>query len=74
MKNKTYITKLGLITYWALLPWCLSAQTQDPYKGIWEGNFMEQFKTVILLDQAENAQYIGKILMYSGENRIQDDV
>jgi hypothetical protein len=73
MKNKTYITKLGLITYWALLPWCLSAQAQDPYKGIWEGNFMEQFKTVILLDQAENAEYIGKILMYSGENRIQDD-
>ena len=34
---------------------------------------MEQFKTVILLDHAENAKYTGKILMYSGENRIQDD-
>lgn len=73
MKNKTYLTKLGLITYWALLPWGISAQSQHPHKGIWEGDFMKQFKTVILLDQAEDAQYIGKILMYSGESRIQDD-
>jgi hypothetical protein len=50
----------------------LSAQAQDPYKGIWEGKFMEQFKTVILLDHAENAKYLGKILI-SGENHIQDD-
>jgi len=73
MKTQTYLSKLGLIGYWALLPWCMSAQSQDPYTGIWEGNFMEQFKTVILLDEQEDAAYNGKILMYSGENRIQDD-
>ena len=73
MKKLNYISKIGLITYWALLPWCLSAQTQDPYTGIWEGNFMEQFKTVILLDQSDASGYAGKIIMYSGENRIQDD-
>jgi len=37
------------------------------------GNFMEQFKTVILLDNQSDAGYAGKILMYSGETRIQDD-
>jgi len=73
MKKKSYIAKLGLISYWALLPWCLSAQAQDPYTGMWEGNFMEQFKTVILLEKQDNKGYAGKILMYSGENRIQDD-
>ena len=73
MKKKSYIAKLGLISYWALLPWCLSAQAQDPYTGMWEGNFMEQFKTVILLEKQNNTEYAGKILMYSGENRIQDD-
>ena len=73
MKKLPYISKIGLITYWALLPWCLSAQTQDPYTGMWEGNFMEQFKTVILLDQVDGSGYAGKIIMYSGENRIQDD-
>lgn len=64
---------MALICYWALLPWCLSAQSQDPYTGIWEGNFMEQFKTLVLLDQDPARGYIGKILMYSGETRIQDD-
>jgi C-terminal processing protease CtpA/Prc len=45
---------------------------QDPYRGIWEGDFMDQFKTAVLLDQ-DGTGYKGKILMYSGENRIQDD-
>ena len=69
MKNRPNISKIGLITYWAQLPWCLSAQTQDLYSGMWEGNFMEQFKTVILLDQLDGSGYAGKIIMYSGENR-----
>ena len=73
MKKPHYFSKLGLIAYWALLPWCLSAQTPGPYTGIWEGDFMEQFKTLILLDQTEGSAYGGKILMYSGETRIQDD-
>jgi hypothetical protein len=73
MKKPNYISKLGLITYWALLPWCLSAQTPGPFTGIWEGDFMEQFKTLVLLDQADGSAYSGKILMYSDENRIQDD-
>lgn len=72
MKKKTLRSKLGLLTYWALLPWCLSAQAQDPFLGIWEGHFMEQFKTLILID-IQDAGYRGKILMYSGDNRIQDD-
>ena len=73
MKRRAQIGKLGLLSYWALLPWCLSAQAPDPYSGMWEGNFMEQFKTVILLDQQDNNEYAGKILMFSGDTRIQDD-
>ncbi len=75
MKKISIISKSGLITLWVL---CLlyqhaQAQTQNTYTGMWEGNFMEQFKTVILLDQADESGYAGKILMYSGEERIQDD-
>ena len=75
MKKICIPSKSGLITLWIL---CLlyqhaQAQTPNAYTGIWEGNFMEQFKTVILLDQADQSTYIGKIMMYSGENRIQDD-
>jgi hypothetical protein len=73
MKKEVHISTVALICYWALLPWCLSAQSHDPYTGIWEGNFMEQFKTLVLLDQDPDRGYIGKILMYSGESRIQDD-
>ncbi|MEA3477601.1 MAG: hypothetical protein U9R60_05445, partial [Bacteroidota bacterium] len=75
MKKIQIISKSGLITLWVLCLLYQHAQAQTPYPvtGIWEGNFMEQFKTVILLDQTEESSYAGKILMYSGENRIQDD-
>lgn len=64
---------MGLIAYWALLPWCLSAQTQGSCSGTWEGYFMKEFKTAIILDHQNENSYTGKILMFSGENRIQDD-
>jgi len=75
MKKTHIISKSGLTTLWVL---CLlyqhaQAQTQNAYTGMWEGNFMDQFKTVILLDETEESSYAGKIIMYSGENRIQDD-
>jgi len=73
MKKQFYIPKIGLIAYWALLPWCLSAQTQGSFTGTWEGNFMKDFKTVILLDCQDEKSYAGKIIMFSGETRIQDD-
>jgi len=75
MKKISVISKTGLITLWVLCLLYQHAQAQSPnaYAGIWEGNFMEQFKTVILLDQADESTYAGKILMYSGEERIQDD-
>ena len=75
MKKINVISRAGLSTLWVL---CLlyqhaQAQTHNAYTGMWEGNFMEQFKTVILLDETEKSCYAGKIIMYSGENRIQDD-
>lgn len=48
-------------------------QAQDPYAGIWEGKFMQDFPTAILLEATEGDSYHGKIVMYSGETRIQDD-
>ncbi len=75
MKKISIISKTGLITLWVLCLLYQHAQAQTPsaYTGMWEGNFMEQFKTVILLDQSDESNYAGKILMYSGEDRIQDD-
>lgn len=73
MKKIKIISKAGLMCLWVLLLVYETSQAQDPYTGMWEGDFMEQFKTVILLDQVDDGKYAGKILMYSGENRIQDD-
>ena len=46
---------------------------QSPYLGIWEGVFMNDFKTVIELISDENDNYSGKIKMFSGPDLIQDD-
>jgi len=73
MKKVKILSKTGLMCLWVLLLIFETTQAQSPYTGMWEGNFMEQFKTVILLDQLEGNGYAGKIIMFSGENRIQDD-
>ena len=75
MKKIRIISKSGLSTLWVLCLLYQHAQAQSPsaYTGMWEGTFMEQFTTVILLDMTEAGSYAGKILMYSGEKRIQDD-
>jgi len=73
MKKVKIISKTGLMCLWVLLLVYQTSYAQSPYTGIWEGNFMEQFKTVLLLDQVEGSEYAGKIIMFSGENRIQDD-
>jgi len=75
MKKLSIISKSGLVTLWFL---CLlyqpaQAQPQDPYTGIWEGSFMNDFKTALLLDLKDDGGYAGKILMYSGDNQIQND-
>ena len=62
MKKISIISKSGLITLWVL---CLlyqhaQAQTPNAYTGMWEGNFMEQFKTVILLDQQDQSSLYWK--------------
>jgi C-terminal processing protease CtpA/Prc len=75
MKRQSFISKSGLITLWVL---CLlyqpaKAQIQNPHTGIWEGTFMNDFKTALLLDLKDDGGYAGKILMYSGDNQIQND-
>jgi len=73
MKKIRFISKSGLVTLWVLFLLYETSHAQSPYTGIWEGNFMEQFKTVLLLDQVEGNAYAGKIIMFNGETRIQDD-
>ena len=73
MKKVSILSKTGLMCLWVLLLVYETTQAQSPYTGMWEGDFMEQFKTVILLDQSDDGAYAGKIIMYTGENRIQDD-
>ena len=81
MKKIQFLSKTGLITLWVL---CLlyqpakiqgqnQSQARDPYSGIWEGTFMNDFRTAILLDLREDGGYAGKILMYSGAQQIQND-
>jgi len=73
MKKVKILSKTGLMCLWVLLLVYHTSHAQSPYTGIWEGNFMGQFKTVILLGQVGENGYAGKIIMFSGENRIQDD-
>ena len=73
MKKVHFISKAGFITLWILFLLYHSTLAQSPYTGTWEGTFMNDFKTVILLDRSDAGGYVGKILMFAGENRIQDD-
>ena len=75
MKKHSFISKSGLITLWvlSLLYQPAQAQSPNPYTGIWEGSFMNDFKTALLLDLKEDSTYAGKILMFSGDNQIQND-
>ncbi len=60
----------------ALLILCLGtpeANSQDQAAGSWEGKFMGDFRTVIELRSPQENRLEGKILMFSGENIIQDD-
>ena len=72
MKNTPNNLKISLIVLATLLLCGRVAQTQDPYSGIWEGKIMQDFESAILLDINEEGTYTGKILMFSGENRIQE--
>jgi len=73
MKPNPNNLKFALIALAAVLIAGQAVQAQDPYSGIWEGKFMQDFSTAILLEASDGETYRGKILMYSGEMRIQDD-
>jgi hypothetical protein len=55
-----------------LLPWVVDVTSQNPYTGRWEGNFMGDFRTIILISYSEEA-YTGTIRMYNGPQVIQND-
>jgi hypothetical protein len=73
MKPHPNNLKFALFALAAVLLAGQAVQAQDPYTGMWEGKFMQDFHTAILLEASDGDSYQGKILMYSGEVRIQDD-
>jgi hypothetical protein len=72
MKTLGNLTGLTLLLLLQLLPGSVHAVPQDPYTGLWEGSFMGDFRTEILISSSENG-YSGKMMMYSGPQMIQDD-
>lgn len=68
---KTFAQGMALLPMLLLLH--IPAHSQDQVAGHWEGTFMGDFRTVIELNAAEEEQYTGRILMFSGENVIQED-
>ena len=51
-----------------------SLQAQpDPLSGQWEGNFMEDFRTLLDITSPSAGVYSGTILMFSGPQMIQND-
>lgn len=68
--------KLANYRYLLLLLFCSvfeNTHAQSLYSGQWEGIFMEQFKTALLLQHTANNLYSGSIRMFDGNNMIQDD-
>jgi hypothetical protein len=49
------------------------SQCQSEYLGAWEGFFMDNFRTVIIFEEAEGGQFIGSIKMFNIDKIIQDD-
>jgi len=73
MKKQSIILKTGVSILWVLFIFYQTSLGQNSYSGTWEGTFMNDFKTAILLDQNEAGTYKGKIIMFNGATRIQDD-
>ncbi len=65
--------RLLLLVLLLLLPWSVPAESQHPYYGLWEGNFMGDFRTVLLIASGEDTPS-GTIRMYNGSRLIQDDL
>lgn len=47
--------------------------SQEQEVRTWEGMFMEDYRTVITIQTAENDKYTGTIWMYAGEEKLQED-
>jgi len=70
---KTLLFRVTTIVCLLLFQFSNYTFCQSQYLGIWEGVFMNDFKTIIELNSAKNDNYSGKIKMFSGPNLIQDD-
>lgn len=59
-----------------MLSFLFSIQTghcQAYFVGTWEGNFMNDFQTVINFSNSDDSKFEGNIKMFAGNNLIQDD-
>ena len=70
---KTLLFRITVIGCLLLFQFSNFSFCQSRVLGIWEGVFMNDFKTVVELNLDENDNYSGKIKMFSGPDLIQDD-
>lgn len=72
MKNQICFTGVFLIGLIAF-SFNASAQGSESFMGTWEGMFMNDFRTLIKLEYDTAQNITGRILLWDGENQIQDD-
>ena len=70
---KTLLFRITVIGCLLLFQFSNFSFCQSRVLGIWEGVFMNDFKTVVEIRSDENDNYSGKIKMFSGPDLIQDD-
>ena len=73
MKTMGRITGFILTGLLLIITVNISAQGKDSFVGIWEGMFMNDFRTVIKLECDSTQKFSGRILMFDGTQQIQDD-
>jgi len=73
MKRINQILVYGLIVLSILGFSKKPAYGQDVFTGNWEGMFMDDYRTLIKLECDTGHNFTGRILLYEGENQIQDD-
>jgi hypothetical protein len=66
-------SKFGWIVLFVFFLICNIGNSQNKFIGSWEGIFMKEFRIHINFNAVNDHSYTGKLVMYSGENRIQND-
>lgn len=73
MKKQGFFRTIIFVVMLAVLNNAVMAQSKNLYVGDWEGKFMGDFTAIIKLYIDDRGDFNGNILMYAGDNQIQND-